>query len=265
MTSTTAAEATGRSVARRFARPLLVVAFWVGVWQVAALVVDQEILLASPAGVLDRLVSLVVTADFWGTVWHSFARITAGFALAAVVGTLGAAAAAASRLVDAVVTPMITAVRSTPVVSFIILVLIWIDSARLALVISFLMVAPIMYTNVLEGIRHRDRALLDVAVVFRVSFLRRLPAIDVPAVLPFFIAACQIGVGLAWKSGVAAEVIGLPDGSIGERLYQAKLFLSSADLFAWTAVIIAISICFERVLLVALQHAEARLSRGRAT
>jgi NitT/TauT family transport system permease protein len=242
----------------------LVFAFWVGVWQVATLVIDQEILLASPAGVLGRLADLVVTADFWGTVWHSFVRITAGFALAAVAGVLGAAAAAASRLVDAVVTPMITAVRSTPVVSFIILVLIWIDSARLALVISFLMVVPIIYTNVLEGIRHRDRGLLDVAAVFRVPLLRRLVAIDVPAVLPFFTAACQIGVGLAWKSGIAAEVIGLPDGSIGERLYQAKLFLSSADLFAWTAVIIAISICFERVLLVVLERGELRLSRGRA-
>ena len=246
-------------------RPLLVIAFWVAVWQLAAVAVDQEILLVSPGGALARLGELIPTADFWGTVWYSLARIAGGFLAASVVGVLGAAAAATSRVVDALVTPMLAAVRSTPVVSFIILVLMWASSGQLAFVISFLMVLPITYTNVLEGIRHRDRSLLEVATVFRVPLIRRLPAIDFPAVLPFFIASCKIGVGLAWKSGIAAEVIGLAEGSIGEQLYQAKILLSSADLFAWTAVIIALSFGFEKLVLALLRRAERRLSSGRAT
>ncbi|HEY3438770.1 MAG TPA: ABC transporter permease subunit [Actinotalea sp.] len=263
MTSTTATERTA-TIARGAARPLLVVAFWVVVWQVAALAVGHEVLLASPAKAVGRLGELSVTADFWGTVWYSFLRIAGGFVAASVVGVLGAAAAAGSRVVDALVTPALTAVRSTPVVSFIILVLMWASSGQLAFVISFLMVLPITYTNVLEGIRHRDVALLEVATVFRVPFLRRVPAVDVPAVLPYFTAACRIGVGLAWKSGIAAEVIGLAKGSIGERLYEAKILLSSADLFAWTAVIIAVSFGFEKLVLALLRRAELRLSRGRS-
>lgn len=264
MTSTTAADAAVRRLTQRAARPLLVVVFWIAVWQVAALTVGQELVLASPGRVLARLAELVVTVDFWATVGHSFTRISAGFLAAAVVGVLGAALAARSRVFDALMTPFIVAIRAAPVVSFIILVLMWAGSSWLALVISFLMVVPIVYANVLEGIRHRDRALLEVATVFEVSWLRRLAAMDVPAVLPFFIAACKVGVGLAWKSGVAAEVIGLAQGSIGERLYQAKLFFSSADLFAWTAVIIAVSFAFERVLLRGLGRAERRLAVGRA-
>ena len=100
--------------------------------------------------------------------------------------------------------------------------------------------------------------------MLRVPFWRRLPAMDVPAVLPYLTASCRIGVGLAWKSGIAAEVIGLADGSIGERLYQAKVFLETADLFAWTAVIIALSFGFEKAVVAGLQLAERRLSRGRA-
>jgi NitT/TauT family transport system permease protein len=265
MTSSTAPSAALRSLPWRVARPALVIGFWAGVWQVATVVVHQEILLVSPAGVLVRLAELVPTADFWGTIGHSFVRITAGFLLAALVGVLGAALAATSRVVDALATPLVTAIRSTPVVSFIILVLMWADSGQLAFVISFLMVVPIIYTNVLEGIRHRDRALLDVATVFGVPLLRRLPAIDIPAVLPFFVAGCKIGVGLAWKSGIAAEVIGLPRGSIGEQLYQAKIFLSTADLFAWTVVIVAISYGFERLVLVLLTRMQVRLGRGRTT
>lgn len=265
MTSTTAADVPTRRGPWRAVRPALILGFWVAVWQVATLVVDQEILLVSPGGALTRLAELAVTTDFWGTVGHSFVRIAAGFVVAALVGVLGAALAATARVVDALVTPLVTAIRSTPVVSFIILVLMWASSGQLAFVISFLMVLPIIYTNVLEGIGHRDRSLLEVATVFRVPLLRRLPAIDIPAVLPFFVAGCKVGVGLAWKSGVTAEVIGLPQGSIGEQLYQAKLFLSSADLFAWTVVIVAISYGFERLVLVLLRHLQSRLAHGRAT
>ena len=249
----------------KLARPLLVIGFWGGGWQVAAVVVDQDILLASPGSVLARLGDLVRTADFWDTTWHSLARIAAGFLLAALAGVLGAALANTSRIIDALVTPLITAVRSTPVVSFIILVLLWADSGRLALIISFMMVVPVIHTNVPDGIRHRDRSLLEAATVFEVPVLRRLPAIDIPAVLPFFIAACKIGVGLAWKSGIAAEVIGLPRGSIGERLYQAKIFLGSADLFAWTVVIVTLSFTLEALVLALLKRVERRLAHGGAT
>jgi NitT/TauT family transport system permease protein len=229
----------------------------VAVWQVAAVVVHEEILLASPAGVLGRLAGLVPTPEFWATIAHSLARIVAGFLLAAVVGVLSAALAGRFVVVEALLTPLATVIRSMPVVSFIILVLIWADSAWLATVVSFLMVAPIMYTNVLEGIRHRDPGLLEMAAVFEVPLLRRLPAVDVPAVLPYLAAACRIGMGLAWKSGIAAEVIGLPQGSIGERLYQAKVFLGTADLFAWTAVIVALSFGLERLVLALLARARS--------
>ena len=263
MTSTSAAERS-TTLARRAARPLGVVVFWLAVWQLAAVAVDQEILLVSPGGALARLGELIVTADFWATVGHSLVRIGGGFVVASLVGVLGAAAAVTSRVFDALVTPALAAIRSTPVVSFIILVLMLPIRGQLAFVISFLMVLPITYTNVLEGIRHRDPALLEVATVFQVPLMHRLPAIDVPAVLPFFIASCKIGVGLAWKSGIAAEVIGLAEGSIGERLYEAKILLSSADLFAWTAVIIALSFGFEKLVLALLRRAETRLSVGRA-
>jgi NitT/TauT family transport system permease protein len=261
MTSTTAARPARRELPGRVARPLLVVTTWLVAWQLAAIVVGQDLLLVSPAEVLTRLTELVVTGAFWATIGHSAGRIAGGFLTAVVVGCLTAALAAASRVADALLTSLATAIRSTPVVSFIILVLIWADSGQLAFLISFMMVAPIVHTNVLEGFRHRDTALLEVATVFEVPVLRRLPAIDAPAVLPHLLAACQVGVGLAWKSGITAEVIGLPQGSIGERLYQAKIFLSTADLFAWTIVIIALSFLFERVVRALLTRLEVRVGR----
>ncbi|WP_152605756.1 ABC transporter permease, partial [Cellulomonas carbonis] len=209
-----------------------------GVWQVASLVVGHALLLASPVDVVARLGVLATTGEFWLTVAHTLARVAVGFGLGVVVGTAGAAVASTSRVVDALTAPLMSAIRSVPVVGIVVLLLLWADSARLAAVVSFLMVLPIVWTSVREGVRQRDRALLEVAEVFRVPLVRRLAAVDLPAVLPHLAAACSIGIGLAWKSGVAAEVIGMPDGSVGEQMQQARVLLSSADLLAWTVVVV---------------------------
>lgn len=265
-TSTTARRSAGtppttsRSRTRRAVRLVLVVAFWLAVWQLAAVVVHHDLLLAAPGEVLVRLGELLVTPDFWATIAHTLVRIIAGFVVGSLLGVGGAVLAASARPVEALLTPLATVVRTMPVVSFIILVLIWADSSRLAVVISALMVAPILYTTALQGIRSRDRSLLEMAAVFGVPLRRRLGAVDVPAVAPFLLAGSRVAVGLAWKSGIAAEVIGLPQGSIGERLYQAKIWLSTADLFAWTAVVVVLSLLVERGVVALLDRAGGRVS-----
>jgi NitT/TauT family transport system permease protein len=237
-------------------------AFWIAVWSIAAEVVGRDFLLASPGQVVVRLIDLVVTADFWATVGTTLMRIALGFVAAAVVGMATAALSARFRTVDVLTSPLISTIRSVPVVSFIILVLLWADASTLAAVTSFLMVVPIMHTSILEGIRSRDARLLEVVEVFEIPTWRRIRAVDIPAVLPFFAAASRIGIGLAWKAGVAAEVIGVSQGSIGERLYQAKIFLESADLFAWTVVIVALSIACEALALRLIRVAQDRNSGG---
>lgn len=241
------------TVSRAVARRIGAAVFWLAVWQAAAVAVHRDFLLASPMQVARTLVNLAPTGDFWATIGWSLGRIALGFTLAAVIGAVLAISAAAWPIARALWEPAIAAIRSAPVVSFIILLLLWTDSSHLPVYISLLMVLPVMYANVHQGIAQRDKAMLEVAHVFGVPLRRRLVAIDIPAALPFLAAACRVGVGLAWKSGVAAEVIGVANGSIGERLYEAKVFLSSADLFAWTIVIVTLSVVCERSLLRALR------------
>ena len=153
-------------------------------------------------------------------------------------------------------------IKSVPVASFIILCLIWLSSGSLSVFISFLMVLPIVYTNMLQGIQSTDSKLLDMAHVFRMSWFRKLRYIYIPHLKPYLMSACSVSIGLAWKAGIAAEVIGIPDGSIGEKLYEAKVYLDSADLFAWTFVIVFVSVIFEKLFLRALKWAYKRLERA---
>lgn len=246
---------------RRLARGAVAFLFWLVVWQLASMAIGQELLLVSPVAVVRTLATLVVTRAFWASVGYSFVRIIGGFLLAVVVGILLAALSGASGAARTLLAPLMLVLKSVPVVSFIILVLIWADSSTLSLVISFLIVVPVIHTNVLEGIDRTDPKLLELARVFRIPLWRRFRAIDIPAIIPHFTSGARIGLGLCWKSGIAAEVIGLSEGSIGERLYQAKIFLSTAELFAWTIVIVLVSFLFERFFLALLRRFELRLSR----
>lgn len=231
------------------------------VWQLAAASLSSSLLLVSPLRVLERLCGLVREPQFYAAVGFSFVRIVAGFLLGLGCGTLLAVAASRWHLAEVLLWPYVTVIKTTPVASFIILCLIWLDSSSLPVFISFLMVLPIVYANMLEGIRQTDQKLLEMAKLFRVGAGRRLLYIYLPQLRPYLITACSVALGLSWKAGIAAEVIGIPDGSIGERLYEAKVYLSSADLFAWTVVIIAVSIAFEKLFLWLLRAGYRRLEQ----
>ena len=260
MNSTTKDKADKRKISYYGVR-ILAVAFWIGVWQIASMHLKQEILLASPVSVVQKMGELIWTADFWSSIGFSFGRIALGFFLALSFGILLAVLACVWSPVGILFDPLITIVKSTPVASFIILCLIWIPSRNLSVFISFLMVLPVVYANVYTGIQETDRKLLEMAEVFRLSRGTRIRSIYLSQVLPYFLTACRLSLGLCWKAGVAAEVIGVPAGSIGEKLYHAKIYLNTPDLFAWTIVIILISFLFEKCFLWAVKKLVYRIER----
>ena len=238
---------------------LAAVVFWLAVWQAAAMLIGQEVFLVSPLQAAAVLVQLLPQADFWQRVLFSTGRILLGFVLGALVSVLLAVAAERSTWVETLLAPVMQLVKATPVASFIILALVWVSGSSLSVLISFLMVLPVLYGAVRTGIESADGQLLEMARVFRLSPGRRLRAIWLPAVLPAFRQGCSVALGICWKSGVAAEVIGLPDGSIGDALYRAKITLSTGELFAWTFVIILLSAGFEKLFLALLDRAVAHV------
>jgi NitT/TauT family transport system permease protein len=214
-----------------------------------SLKIQSEILLASPISTFKTLLELVRKLDFWQTILFSFGRIVSGFLLAVAAGTVLAAISYKSILIRELILPLMKVIKSVPVASFIILALIWIKAVNLSVLISFLMLLPMIYTNVGQGLAAADEKLLQMAAVFHIGKVKVLRAIFLPAVFPHFISAVSVGLGFCWKAGIAAEVIGIPSGSIGAHLYEAKLFLMTKELFAWTVIIIIISMIFEKLVL----------------
>ncbi|MBQ4316667.1 MAG: ABC transporter permease subunit [Clostridia bacterium] len=224
-------------------------------WQIVSMVVDIDLLLVSPIDVVKRLFSLVAEDEFLKTVLFTLTRIAIGFFVGLLSGVLLSLVAGRFEFVETMLWPYMITIKSVPVASFVVIALIWFKASNLSALISFLMVLPIIYTNLLDGIKAVDKKMLQMADVFKMPFGRRMRFIWLPSVKPFLISACKISLGLAWKSGVAAELIGYPKGSVGEALYYSKLYLDTVDLFAWTVVIVILSVAFEKLFVFILKRA----------
>lgn len=231
---------------------LWAVVFWIVIWQGAAFAVGEELLLPGPVAALKSLMEMVRTGEFWQAVTVSTARIFGGFFLAALSGTAMAACAWRLPRLRELLQPVVTAATAIPVASFILIALMVVSSVNLSVLIAFLMAFPPIYGNVIEGCSQVDSELIEMAQVFRVGGWRRIRGIYLPCVLPYFRSACALSIGLCWKAGVAAEILGLPDGSVGEKLYLSKIYFETSELFAWTAVVVGLSALCQRLVLWAI-------------
>lgn len=239
-------------------KKLFIIAFWLFVWQISASMINNRILLVSPLDTLRSLSSLIVTLNFWGSIWFSFARISLGFFIAFLIGLFTGTMAYWKPIIDDFLAPPIHFMKSIPVASFVILALIWTGSENLSVFISFIVVYPMIHVNTLAGLQSADPRLLEMAKVFRVPIWRQAMSIYRVALYPYLASAMKTALGMGFKSGIAAEVIGVPEGSIGEGLYMSKIYLSTAELFAWTAVIICVSVLFEKSFLFLLKKAAGK-------
>ena len=237
------------------------IVLWLLVWQILALAIGEALFLPSPVAVFVRLMSLIIHLDFWLSILFSLERVALGLLIALTLALVFASLSYLSRAVEILIDPLVKIVRAIPVASIVILVLVWVRSKNLSVVISFMIVFPIIYTSVLEGLKQTPKDMLEMATVYHIDGLRRIRYIYIPYLIPYFEASLKTALGLSWKSAIAAEVIGLPDGSIGERLYNAKVFFSTPDLFAWTVVIVFLAAFFEKVILFLIKKIFRRLER----
>lgn len=225
-----------------------VATFWLAVWVLAAALAAQPLILPGPGAVVVALLRLVCDAGTWAILAGSGARILGGLALAAVCGGLLAGISVRSRAFARLAAPALSFVKATPVACVVVLLLMWLGSARVSIAAVFLMALPGVYFSLVEGLSQVDKPLEQMLRLHGVRGWRLFCAHTWREVLPFVLSCARAVIGMSWKAGVAAELIGMAVDTVGERIYQAKLLIETADLLAWTVLVVAASWACERVL-----------------
>lgn len=236
-----------KQLLKRVATAVAALLFWGLIWWFASAKAGSEFILPSPARVFSRLIQLGGTLDFYRILGLSFLRIFYGFFAGILFGFLLGTLCHYIRPFRALISPLMAVIRATPVASFILVVLFWMSTDRVPSFISLLMVLPIIWQNTILGYEKKDPLLEEMAKVFRISPVKTFLKIDLPQVLSFTLSAGQTALGLAWKAGVAAEVLALTKSSVGLMIYNAKLYLETIDLYAWTCAIILFSVILEKL------------------
>ena len=253
------AQAEAENRRKRYLKKAGIIVFWLVIWELLDRIVNNRLVLAGPIRTLEALGEQIVQPDFWLICGGSFGRIALGFLLSFVVGFLLALVACRVSLVRDFVEPIISLLRTIPVVSFIIMLLIWVGNQALTVFLAFFIVLPLIYTNMVTGFESVDKQMLEMARTYNVSKWRTFLYIYRPAFMPFLMSSSKISLGMTWKSGIMAEVLATPALSIGKEMATARTFLDTPDLFAWTVVVMVLSVLFEKAFMALLKRANRPL------
>ncbi|SCW43223.1 NitT/TauT family transport system permease protein [Ruminococcaceae bacterium YRB3002] len=235
-------------------RTAIIILIWLALWQAMSLLIHNAILFAGPYETGKALFTLASTGAFWLSLGNTALRIISGFVIGAVLGMVMAYIAYKHRLFGDFIAPFISVIKSIPVASFVILLLIWFGAPCLSLIISALVVFPMIYLNTYEGLVSTDIKLLEMARIFRMSNSSIIKNIYLPHLKPFLAGAFKLASGMSWKSGIAAEVIARPVHSMGDSIYQSKIYIDTAELFAWTLMAILLAFLFEKAITLAVRR-----------
>lgn len=237
----------------RIFRYTLILLFWIGVWWLGAMAVGKPLLLPYPSTVFAKLFELLQTKEFYLITGRSLWNVLRGILIAVLLGSALSVLTSRLTFLRELCLPLMTLIKATPVASFIILLWLFIGSAKVPTFITGMIVLPVVWTNLDQGWRNIDPQLKEMAVVYKIPLWRRLYALTFPSLKPYFISACRTSIGLAWKAGIAAEIIVRPHNSIGLQISDTNLYLLTDDMFAWTLVVILLSLFIETIFSLLLE------------
>jgi NitT/TauT family transport system permease protein len=217
-------------------------------WALASARIGKEIILPNPLVTMAQLWHLLTSGQFWVHLGATLGRGLLGFSLAFLTGLVCGLLSGRCPTFRTFFHLWLTVIRSTPSMALILLALIWFKANTVTLFVTFLVVFPLITQNAMEGLAQIDPELQEMAQLYQVSLHRRIRRLYLPAIMPYLATGTAAGLGITWKVMIAAEVLAYPRLGIGTRMDTARTYLETAEVFAWTLVIIAISLFFDRLL-----------------
>ena len=234
--------------AKKYIRTTLIVLIWLVIWHVLALAVNNSILLSGPVETAEALITLGATSSFYISVGITAGKILLGFLIGGLLGSVLALLSYRINIVKEFFSPFVSVIKSIPVVSFIIIALIWAGSSNVTIIVSAVISFPIFYKNLLEGLLVTDPKMLELAKVYQMKTSRKIRYIYLPSLTPHIRSAISLAIGMAFRGGITAEVVGQPLKSIGNGLYRAKINLATSEMLAWTLVAVLSAFIIEKLI-----------------
>ena len=233
---------------KRYIRIAVIVLIWLAVWQILAVVINNSILLSGPVETVTALISLCSEPSFFLSVGTTIGKVLLGFLTGLILGSVLAVLSYRFGLIKDFLSPFVSVIKSIPIVSFIIIALIWAGSSNVTLIVSSVISFPIFYKNILEGLSVTDKKMLDMAKVFQMKASKKIRYIYLPSLSSHIRSAVSLAIGMAFRGGITAEVVGQPLRSIGNGLYRAKINLATSEMLAWTLVAVLSAFVIERLI-----------------
>ncbi|WP_034450503.1 ABC transporter permease [Butyrivibrio sp. AE2032] len=233
---------------KKYIRTTLIVLIWLALWQVLAVAVNNSILLSGPIDTVKALITLGSDPAFYISVGKTAGKILLGFLIGMLLGSVLSVLSYRFSLVKDFLSPFVSVIKSIPVVSFIIIALIWAGSSNVTIIVSSIISFPIFYKNILEGLFATDPKMIELAKVYQMKTSKKIRYIYLPSLSPHIKSAVSLAIGMAFRGGITAEVVGQPIRSIGNGLYRAKINLATSEMLAWTLVAVLSAFLIEKLI-----------------
>ena len=236
--------------------------FWLCVWQILAVIVNRSFFLPTVPETMKALFDILRSERFLITVFMTLFRIIFGLVIGIFLGVVLGIASYKSKILYSLFSPALSVIKATPVASIIILLWISLSGDMLSVLIALLMVLPIIWQNVYDGLTAVNRELSEIAFSYEFSFMKKMRILVMPTLSDFLVPAVITATGLAFKSEIAAEIIAGVRDSIGQMIYHSKDAYDTAAVFAWTAIGVFFSLVFEKLIRLVLSGFKKRKKEG---
>jgi len=218
------------------------------IWEIISRLYDSFIIFPGPLSVLESFFRLLGDSRFYLSLWNSFLRVLGGIFIAVPLGIAAGIAAGLNKKLAAFLSPLFSIISATPVISVILIAFLLLGTARTPVFAAFLMIFPVVSTNIIEGIKNTNAGYRELFVSFHMNRMEKIKYLYFPVLLPFIFASLKSSLSLCWKVIVAAEVIVQPLRSLGTGMQFARMNLETSELFAWTIATIIASVISQLIL-----------------
>ncbi|MFC2096229.1 ABC transporter permease [Bacteroidota bacterium] len=227
---------------------LISVLMLIGLWKVASILYDSDLILPSPESTLIATFKLFISENFIKVIGATILRGLIGFAISFILAVTLGIFAGINKSFEAFLKPILVTIRSTPVISLILLALIWFKVDLVAIFIAFLTMFPFICTNVIDGIKNVDIDLIEMSRIYKVDKIKIIKEVYFPAITPFVFSGASSAMGFGWRAIIIGEVLSQPKFGIGTLMQTAQTYLIVNEVIAWTIIAVIISYLFELIL-----------------